>query len=544
MKMLRGERKQILSLEDGKFCNVAAIGAAAAIGGAAISANASRSAASTQADAANNASQVQRDMYNQTATNVRPWLNAGTLALNSLVSGVLPAGTPMTGFSTPSASTTPASGNSAAMSGAPSGSSGPNQNWAAFINMDPAYANSLAGGAGGGFTVDANGNLVNSSGQPSPGANAATSPSAGGSAAQTPMATGALNPQAYGAAPGLSGYGNAPSMSGVAGAPSFNTYGSVGQMQNAPAAATLKAYQDYVAQNPYQSMGAWDASKFHEDPGYQFQLQQGLDALTNRASIAGGMNSNNMKGLIGYAEGMANTDYQQAFQNYQTEAGRSLGEYQAGLQDYMQQFQMGQNTNSLNNQVLQQNYQNQLTNANFDNSVTQQQYLDQMSTTAANNQNIQQSFADNLQSQAFNNAAQLQNWQNANTTTGLNNSVAQQNFQNANTVTGLNNQNIQQEFSNLSSLSQSGMGAALQQGQIGTSAGANIANTIVGAGNANAAGTVGVANAVTGALGSGYNQWLMGQFMNNSTPSYSGFALDTSGPFGNFGDNPFQMFQP
>lgn len=70
-----------------------------------------------------------------------------------------------------------------------------------------------------------------------------------------------------------------------------------------------------------------------QSPGYAFQLQQGNNALTNAASLSGGMNSNNLQGLINYNQGAANTDYQQSLANY------------------MSQFQQGNN-------VRQQNFAN------------------------------------------------------------------------------------------------------------------------------------------------------------------------------------------
>jgi hypothetical protein len=70
-----------------------------------------------------------------------------------------------------------------------------------------------------------------------------------------------------------------------------------------------------------------------QSPGYAFQLQQGNNALTNAASLSGGMNSNNLQGLINYNQGAANTDYQQSLANY------------------MSQFQQG-------NAVNQQNFAN------------------------------------------------------------------------------------------------------------------------------------------------------------------------------------------
>jgi hypothetical protein len=50
-------------------------------------------------------------------------------------------------------------------------------------------------------------------------------------------------------------------------------------------------------------------------PGYQFQLQQGLEALGNKAAAGGTlMSPNTQKDLINYAEGLAGTRYDTSFQ--------------------------------------------------------------------------------------------------------------------------------------------------------------------------------------------------------------------------------------
>lgn len=56
---------------------------------------------------------------------------------------------------------------------------------------------------------------------------------------------------------------------------------------------------------------------FQESPGYQFQLNQGLQAMQRSAAAKGMLNSSGtQQNLNNYAQGAANTDYQQALQNY------------------------------------------------------------------------------------------------------------------------------------------------------------------------------------------------------------------------------------
>lgn len=158
------------------------------------------------------------------------------------------------------------------------------------------------------------------------------------------------------------------------------------------------------------------SQQFQQDPGYQFQLQQGQNALTNAQSKTGGPNSNNLKGMVNYTQGLANTDYQQALTNY------------------INQYQLG-------------------------------------------------------------------------------------------------NQTRQQNFSNMSGISAGGLSAGLQQGQISQNVGQSIGSNMIGAGNAQAAGQVGTANAITGAVNTGYNQYLQNQYLqmaqNNQNQSAGSFPVSS-----------------
>ena len=62
----------------------------------------------------------------------------------------------------------------------------------------------------------------------------------------------------------------------------------------------------------------FNASLYHQSPGYQFQLNQGLNAVQNASSATGGINSGNtLKALTQYGQGVANQDYYQGQQVYQ-----------------------------------------------------------------------------------------------------------------------------------------------------------------------------------------------------------------------------------
>lgn len=63
-----------------------------------------------------------------------------------------------------------------------------------------------------------------------------------------------------------------------------------------------------------------DEFQKYQDPGYQFQLQQGQNALQNsQAAGSGVLSGGALKDLVGYNQGMANTAYQNAFGRYMTQ---------------------------------------------------------------------------------------------------------------------------------------------------------------------------------------------------------------------------------
>jgi len=58
----------------------------------------------------------------------------------------------------------------------------------------------------------------------------------------------------------------------------------------------------------------------NKDPGYQFQLQQGQQALQNSQAAGNGvLTGSALKDLIGYNQGMAATGYQNAFDRWQAQ---------------------------------------------------------------------------------------------------------------------------------------------------------------------------------------------------------------------------------
>jgi hypothetical protein len=105
--------------------------------------------------------------------------------------------------------------------------------------------------------------------------------------------------------------------------------------------------------------------------------------------------------------------------------------------------------------------------------------------------------------------------------------LASNEFQNAFSNYNTNQNNI---WNRLYGLSGSGQNAAANLGGFAGTAAGNIGNSITGGANAQAAGQVGQANALTGALGQGYNAYMMQQLLGrnqqgvgwNPYQSYSG----------------------
>lgn len=81
-------------------------------------------------------------------------------------------------------------------------------------------------------------------------------------------------------------------------------------------------------------------AQFHQDPGYQFDLQQGQQAIQRSAAVQGGLVSGGqLAALNNYSQNMANNEYQQALTNYQNQQQNSFNRL-------MSLTSIGQNANS------------------------------------------------------------------------------------------------------------------------------------------------------------------------------------------------------
>lgn len=87
-----------------------------------------------------------------------------------------------------------------------------------------------------------------------------------------------------------------------------------------------------------QQFQAPTAAQAEQTPGYQFQLQQGEQAVNNSQAANGGLLSGNtLAGLNNYAQGLASTNYQNTFSNAQTQYQDA---YQTFLNNQQNQYNM------------------------------------------------------------------------------------------------------------------------------------------------------------------------------------------------------------
>jgi hypothetical protein len=104
-----------------------------------------------------------------------------------------------------------------------------------------------------------------------------------------------------------------------------------------------------LANNPF----SFDPSKYINSPAYNFQLQQGQDAIKAHGAATGaGVSGNTLKDLTSFGQGLASTYYQQAFNNQLNtfDTNRTTltdllqpGEFGTGLNASIGESQMGRN---------------------------------------------------------------------------------------------------------------------------------------------------------------------------------------------------------
>jgi hypothetical protein len=108
----------------------------------------------------------------------------------------------------------------------------------------------------------------------------------------------------------------------------------------------------------YGSFSAPTAAQAAATPGYQFQLSQGLQALNNSAAATGGLvGGNAMKGIEDYAQGLASTNYQNAFNNSLASYSTNFNTFNTGQNNLFNRLfgstQLGAGTQNSLNSLLQ-----------------------------------------------------------------------------------------------------------------------------------------------------------------------------------------------
>jgi hypothetical protein len=107
------------------------------------------------------------------------------------------------------------------------------------------------------------------------------------------------------------------------------------QQQNDPLfGSLLSSYQSYT---PYKEYTPFSEAEFKADPGYQFRLDQGNQAIQNMAAATGNLNSGRaLKDAMNFGSGLASQEYQNAY-------GRYNNDYVTGLNSHMQNYNTGFN---------------------------------------------------------------------------------------------------------------------------------------------------------------------------------------------------------
>lgn len=147
-------------------------------------------------------------------------------------------------------------------------------------------------------------------------------------------------------------------------------------------------------------MRTFGMADYQQDPGYQFRLQQGLQALDRSASARGGLLSGGaLKGIERYGQGLASEEYGNAYNRYQQQQANQFNRLAAlsgvGQTAVGQLGQAGQQYGASVNQLGMSNAAN-IANAQLAAGQAQASSyggVGQAIGSAMNNPNIQNTFA-------------------------------------------------------------------------------------------------------------------------------------------------------
>jgi hypothetical protein len=133
----------------------------------------------------------------------------------------------------------------------------------------------------------------------------------------------------------------------VGGVGTANAPGNLTQTPQAFGAATGTP----VGSAPQYSLPDFTLQQFQQSPGYQFQLQQGVNAIQNAAGPKTGvLSGNTLQALQTYGTGLANQDWYNWLTNQQNNYNTA---FQAQNQSYLQNYGIAnQNQSNLYNRLL------------------------------------------------------------------------------------------------------------------------------------------------------------------------------------------------
>jgi hypothetical protein len=289
-RSIRKNGKSIWQDESGDIGSV--IGVGASLLGSALGGSSASSAAGAQAQAAQNASATQLAMFGQNMNNQMPWLSQGGAAVNEL--GYLMGLTPQ--YPQVNSMLQPYVGNYS--NGGPGGQGG---------------QGGAAGGAGGmgGYGVNAGTAFGGSSATlpygPGQTPSSWTTPFGPVERSNTGDLIGNASAQAWLVQNGMGGQGGSGGAGGAGGVGSNPLYPN-GQ----PVGSTPAGGFGSLAQMPSSPNVL-----LQQDPGYQFMLQQGMQALKNNQAAMGSMGSGEaLKAMSNYAQGAASGEYGNAYNRY------------------------------------------------------------------------------------------------------------------------------------------------------------------------------------------------------------------------------------
>ena len=150
-------------------------------------------------------------------------------------------------------------------------------------------------------------------------------------------------------------------------------YTSTNTQQGGLANYGMDQYQKDIGYTPMVT----DLASLQATPGYQFQLEQGLQGVNNTAAARGGLLSGaNMKAINDYAQGQASTGYASAWERAQNAYTNAFGRNQQKFSNLQSMANNGQTAAG-----TQGNYANQLganlSNLNMGNATSMNNLLTQ-----------------------------------------------------------------------------------------------------------------------------------------------------------------------